>query len=92
MKLYTVGGRKEGEIEMSRPKGRPGSSDVSPLSAISGLSFDSTFLSAALLFCQVLLLILSSPFSYFPEMSLNFFLEIGFFVFALFLDVLLAAR
>ena len=26
------------------PEGRPGSSDVSPLSGISGLSFDSTFL------------------------------------------------
>ena len=34
-------------------------SDVSPLSGISGLSFDSTSLSPLLFFCQVLLLLLS---------------------------------
>ena len=73
-------------------EGRLGSSDVSSLSGISGLSFDSIFLSALLLFCLVLLLILSSPFflllaqspAYFPDISLNFFLlEIGFFCIAL---------
>ena len=45
-----------------RPEGRPDSSDVSPLSGISGLSFDSIFLSAPLSLCPVQLLIqLSSP-------------------------------
>ena len=38
-----------------QPKGRPGSSDVSPLSGIPGLSFNSIFLSAPLLFCLILL-------------------------------------
>ena len=37
------------------PEGRPGMSDVSPLSGISGLSFDSTLLSPLLFFCLVLL-------------------------------------
>ena len=60
------------------PEGRPGSSDISALTGISGLSFDSIFPSALLLFCLVLFLLLSSPFlaqspDYFPEMSLNFY-------------------
>ena len=38
------------------PEGRPGMSDVTPLSGISGLSFDPTLLSPLLLFCLVLLL------------------------------------
>ena len=41
------------------PEGRPGMSDVSPLSGISGLSFDPTLLSALLFFCLVLLPFLS---------------------------------
>ena len=41
------------------PEGRPGMSDVSPLSRISGLSFDSTLLSPLLFFCLVLLPFLS---------------------------------
>ena len=42
------------------PKGRrPGTSDVSPLSGISGLLFDSTFLAPLLFFYLVLLLFLS---------------------------------
>ena len=41
------------------PEGRPGMSDVSPLSGISGLSFDSTLLSPLLFFCLVLLPFLS---------------------------------
>ena len=41
------------------PEGRPGMSDVSPLSGISGLSFDSTLLSLLLFFCLVLLPFLS---------------------------------
>ena len=58
-----------------------------PLYGISRLSFDSIFLSSLLLFCLVLLLILSSQFvflllvqspTYFPEISSNFFLEIVF--------------
>ena len=69
------------------PKGRPASFDVSSLSGISGLSFDSVFLSAVLLFCVVLLL-LSFPFSAFGPVSCLlsrkcfklFFFEIGFFV------------
>ena len=46
----------------SPPKGRPGMSDVSPLSGISGLSFDSTLLSPLLFFCLVLLPFLSYRF------------------------------
>ena len=42
--------------------GRPGMSDVSPLSGISGLSFDSTLLSPLLFFCLVLLPFLSYRF------------------------------
>jgi len=47
------------------PERRPGMSDVSLLSGISGLSFDSSFLSPHLLvfFCQVLMLFLSCHFS-----------------------------
>ena len=41
------------------PEGRPGMSDVSPLSGISGLSFDSTLLLPLLFFCLVLLPFLS---------------------------------
>ena len=37
------------------PEGMPGISDVSPLSEISGLSCNSTFISALLFFCLVLL-------------------------------------
>ena len=44
------------------PEGRPGISDVSPLSGISGLSFDSTLLSPLLFFCLVLLPFLSYRF------------------------------
>ena len=56
------------------PEGRPGISDVSPLSGISGLSFDSTLLSPLWLFCLVLLLFLS--YLFFPacwSILLNFF-------------------
>ena len=44
------------------PEGRPGMSDVSPLSGISGLSFDSTLVSPLLFFCLVLLPFLSYRF------------------------------
>ena len=44
------------------PEGWPGMSDVSPLSGISGLSFDSTLVSPVLFFCLVLLPFLSYPF------------------------------
>ena len=44
------------------PEGRPVMSDVSPLSGISGLSFDSTLLSPLLFFCLVLLPFLSYGF------------------------------
>ena len=57
------------QIPFFWPEERLGSSDVSPLSGISGLSFDSTFLSALLLFCLVLLLILSSHFLCFGPVS-----------------------
>ena len=46
----------------STPEGRPGMSDVSPLSGISGLSFDSTLLSPLLFFFLVLLPFLSYRF------------------------------
>ena len=63
------------------PEGRPGMSDVSPLS---GLSFDSTLPSPLLVFCLVLLLFLSylffsCPLAHSPELfaenSLVFFVE-----------------
>ena len=54
------------------PEGRPGMSDVSPLSGISGLSFDSTLLSPLLFFCLVLLLFLSIVFCLLA-LSSNFF-------------------
>ena len=44
------------------PEGRPGMSDVSPLSGISRLSFDATLLSPLLFFCLVLLPFLSYRF------------------------------
>ena len=44
------------------PEGSPGMSDVSPLSGISGLSFDSTLLCPLLFFCLVLLPFLSYRF------------------------------
>ena len=71
-------------------QGRPGMSDVSPLSGISGLSFDSTLLSPLLFFCLALLpyliffclLVLSSEL--FPENSSIFFIKRDFFVWLLF--------
>ena len=58
------------------PKGRPGMSDVSPLSGISGLSFDSTLLFPLLFFCLVLLIFLSYLFSACWFILLNFFQKI----------------
>ncbi len=59
------------------PEGRPGMSDVSPLSGISGLSFDSTLLSPLLFFCLVLLPFLSYCFlpagPFFSTFSRKFF-------------------
>ncbi len=49
-------------VSVRSPEGRPGMSDVSPLSGISGLSFDSTLLSPVLFFCLVLLPFLSYRF------------------------------
>ena len=67
----------------STPEGRPGMSDVSPLSEVSGLLFDSTSLSPLLFFCLVLLLFLSYFFCLlvrssepFPENSSIFFVKI----------------
>ena len=64
------------------PEGRPGMSDVSPLSGISGMSFDSTLLSPLLFFCLVLLPFLSyhflsaGPFfSTFPRKFFNIFIK-----------------
>ena len=51
-------------------------SDVSPLSGISGLSFDSTLLSPLLFFCLVLLLFLSYLLSACWLILLNFFQKI----------------
>ena len=47
------------------PEGRPDIPDVSPLFGISGLPFNSTSLSVFLVFCLVLLLLLSVLFSAF---------------------------
>ena len=52
---YVNLGTKE-TLRLVIPQGRRGISDVSPLSGISGLSFDSTVLSSLLFFCLVLLL------------------------------------
>ena len=60
---------KDFNVAIFSPKGRPGISDVSPLSGISGLSFDSALLSPVLFFCLVLL-----PFL--PYLFLNFFQKI----------------
>ena len=46
-------------LNVSPPEGRPGMSDVSPLSGISGLSLDSTLLSPLYFFRLVLVLFLS---------------------------------
>ena len=75
----------------SFPEGRPGMSDVSSLSGISELSFDSTLLSPLLCFCLVLLPFLSylflpaGPFFWtFSRKIFNIFHEnIGFFVWLL---------
>ena len=69
-------------------EGKLGMFDVSPLSGISGLSFDSTLLSSLVFLCLVLLLFVSyiflpaGPFfcTFFPENSSLFLVEIGFFV------------
>ena len=66
---------------LMHPERRLGMSYVSPLSGISGLSFDSTLLSPLLIFCWVLLLFLSYLFycllahssDIFPENSSIFF-------------------
>ena len=49
-------------LSLAPPEGRPGMSDVSLLSRISGLSFDSPFLSPLIFFWLVLLLFLSCHF------------------------------
>ena len=76
--------------QQKSPEGRPGMYDVPPLSEISGLSFDSSFLSPLSFFCQVLLLSLSCHFSangptfFSPDNSLIFVCyELGFFCMAL---------
>ena len=56
-------------------------SDVSPMSGISGLSFDSTSLSSLLFFCLVLLLFLSYLFFCLLAHLLNFFQKNHYFLF-----------
>ena len=58
------------------PEGKSGMSDVSPLSGISGLSFDSTLLSPVLFFCLVLFLFLTYLLSACWSILLNFFQKI----------------
>ena len=58
-------------VPVASPEGRPGMSDVSPPSRISGLSFDSTLLSSLFF----LLLLLSSPFTL--SVLSSFFLATG---------------
>ena len=58
------------------PEGRPGMAVVSPLSEISGLSFDSTLLFPLLFLCLVLLLFRSYLFSACWPILLNFFQKI----------------
>ena len=84
--------QRKAQLCLSPPEGRPGVSDVSSLSGISGLSFDSTLLSPRLFFCLVLLPFLSYRFlpagPFFYTFSRKFFKifrsEIGFFVWLLF--------
>ena len=71
-----------------RPKGRPGSSDVSPLSGNSGLSVDSVFLSALLLFLVLLLFLASPLFCFWPSLLptfhrfyVNLFIDIFLFLY-----------
>ena len=63
--------------DYSNPEGRQGMFDVSPLSGISGLSFDSTLLSPLLFFCLVLFPFLSYRFlpagPFFSTFSRKFF-------------------
>ena len=77
-------------IPLAPPPRRPGMSHVSPLSGISGLSFDSTLVSLLLFFCQIPLLCLCYLFAacwpifliffFFTKKFLSVFcLEIGFF-------------
>ena len=61
---------------LSTPKGRPGMSDNSPLSGISGLSFDSTLLSPLSFFCLIQLLFPPYLFSARWPMLQNFFTKI----------------
>ena len=61
--FYSVGDLKiRKNSQQCFPEGRPGMSDVSLLSGISGLSFDFTLLSPLLFFCLVLLPFLSYRF------------------------------
>ena len=64
---------------LDTPEGRPGMSDVSPLSGISGLLFDSTLLSPFLFFCQVLPLFLSCLFFWLLIHSPDIFFSGKFF-------------
>ena len=59
----TTGFIWENSFYDENPEGKPGMSDVSSLSGISGLSFDSTLLSPLSFFRLVLLLFLSYLFS-----------------------------
>ena len=59
------------------PEGRPGMSDVSSLSGISGLSFDSTLLSPRLFFCRELFLFLSYLFFCLQAHSPDFFFSLS---------------
>ena len=77
-------------FEHRSPEGRPGMSDVTFLSGISGLSFDSPFLSSFLFFSLVLLLFLSchlaanGPFSWLFQKTLKYFsLRVRLFCMAL---------
>ena len=77
------------------PEWRSGASDVSPKAGISGLSFDSIFLSL-LLFCLVLLLLPSSPFGPVSSLLSRKFFELFsrdiLFCMAFSKDFFLAAR
>ena len=79
---FQVDSDKSVRMLLNPPEGRPGMSDVSPLSGISGLSFDSTLLSPLLFFCLVLLpfclivfCLLALSFQLFPENSSIFFVK-----------------
>ena len=81
-------GQCQGKFPRLGPEGRPCSSDVSTLSGMSGLSFDS-ICSLVVLPSPVdpsvfsFFLLLAQASAYFPDISVNVFLEMGLYALAI---------